>query len=532
MKKPAAIGFSLLSGILLFAAWPVSPFTFLIFVAFVPLLYVAENVENKRLFFLLSFIAMLTWNASATWWIWNSTDVGSIAAFIANSLLMCLPWWGYRVFRRRFNRRIGYMSLVFFWMTFEYIHLNWQLSWPWLTLGNVFASNPGWVQWYEYTGTSGGTLWVLMVNLLLYEQVRLIADKRFEARRLAAPLAAIVIPFILSWLSMPAVKPNTQTANVVIIQPNIDPYSKFAEGAAGPQVQLLLNQTAGAIDSNTKLVIWPETALTGSGVIEDELNTYPTYQPIFAFLRSHPGLTIQTGVEVFKVYGNEKATPTARRSPSSGVYFDDFNAAVSLQAGQPLQFYHKSRLVPGVETLPTFLNFMAPVFEQFGGTTGGYGRQAEAGVLKQPGQPYITAPIICYESIYGEYVGTYVAKGANLLTIMTNDGWWGNTPGHKQHLQYARLRAIETRRWVARSANTGISAVINDRGDIMATQPWATQAVIKYNIPVLTGETFYVAYGDILSKIALVIASLFFAFNLVLLIRERINKKGKKPAHD
>lgn len=527
MKKSAAFGLSFLSGVLLWAAWPVSPFTFLIFIAFIPLLYLAEKVVHKRFFFLLCFLAMLTWNAAATWWIWNSTDVGSIAAFIANSLLMCLPWWGYRVFRRRFSRRIGYMCLVFFWMAFEYIHLNWQLSWPWLTLGNVFASNAGWVQWYEYTGTSGGTLWVLIVNVLLYEQVRLFAENRFSLKRVAAPAAVIIIPFILSWLATPAVKPNTQTANVVIVQPNIDPYSKFAEGAAGPQVQLFLRLTAETVDANTKLVIWPETALTGIGVIEDELNMYPAYQPIFSFLQSHPGLTIQTGAEVFKVYGTTKATPTARLSHTQQEYFDNFNAAASLQAGQPLQFYHKSRLVPGVETLPTFLNFMAPVFEQFGGTTGGYGRQDEAGVFKQPGQPYVTAPIICYESIYGEYVGTYVAKGANLLTIMTNDGWWGNTSGHKQHLQYARLRAIETRRWVARSANTGISAVINERGDILATQPWDTQAVIKYNIPVLTGETFYVAYGDVLSKIALVIASLFFVYNIVLLVRARVRRDGK-----
>jgi apolipoprotein N-acyltransferase len=203
-------------------------------------------------------------------------------------------------------------------------------------------------------------------------------------------------------------------------------------------------------------------------------------------------------------------------------YYDAFNAAVALKAGTQPAWYYKSRLVPGVEMLPGFLKWMAPVFEKFGGTTGGYGVQDEAGVLQQPGQPYVAAPVICFESVFGEYVSTYVKKGANLLTIMTNDGWWGNTPGHKQHLQYACLRAIETRRWVARSANTGVSAVINARGDIVQTRPWNKAAVIKYSIPALTGETFYVRYGDLLSKAAVLLTGILLLWHWFNLARTKL----------
>lgn len=485
-----------------------------------PLLHLADTVQPKRLFFLLASLALLIWNALATWWIWNSTGPGAIAAVIVNSLLMYLPWWGYRSVKRKLGRRMGYLALVLFWMAFEYIHLNWQLSWPWLTLGNAFASNPGWVQWYEYTGSSGGTLWVLLANILLFEVWRKWRAGSFKPAVLIAPLAVIIFPVLVSFAVTPAEQPNTQTSNVVIVQPDIDPYSKFAEGSAAPQVQLLLSLTNNGVDSNTRLVVWPETAMSRRGTEEDKLDLYPEYQPIFAFLQSHPNIMLVSGLEAYRVYGQKKLSSTAREY--NGIYYDDFNAAVALKAGLPQGIYHKSRLVPGVETLPTFLNFMAPIFEQFGGTTGGYGRQDESSVLQQPGQPYIAAPIICYESVYGEYVGTYVKKGANLLTIMTNDGWWGNTPGHKQHMQYARLRAIETRRWVARSANTGISAVINSRGDVMETQPWNKPAFLKYNIPVLTGETFYVKYGDILSKAALALACLLFVWNIVLLVKSRM----------
>jgi apolipoprotein N-acyltransferase len=153
----------------LYAAWPVSSLFFLVFIAFCPLLYLAEVSRKKVHFFWLIFMAMLIWNAGTTWWIWNSTDIGSIAAIIANSLLMCLPWWGYYGIHKKAGKTISYLSLIAYWMLFEYIHLNWQLSWPWLSLGNVFASHPEWIQWYEYTGISGGTLWVLLTNILCWE---------------------------------------------------------------------------------------------------------------------------------------------------------------------------------------------------------------------------------------------------------------------------------------------------------------------------------------------------------------------------
>ncbi len=501
---------------------------------------------------------------------WNSTDVGSIAAFIANSLIMCLPWWGYRVCKRNFGARLGYAALILFWMGFEYIHLNWQLSWPWLTLGNVFASHPDWVQWYEYTGTSGGTLWVLLMNVLIYDIIKKydvgstryevkntkleVRGAKYELRKLFPAISVLVIPFILSFVVKPTGAPATPAANVLIIQPNIDPYGKNDPNSVGEQVQTLLSLTSNNIDSSTRLVVWPETAMSAESQFEDRVFGFnpvqpstkplwqqqetptaakiqvqqrevgfPAYKPIWQFVQTHPNISLVSGIETFINYGMQAKTPTARQFGDGSGYYDAFNAAIALKAGDTLTFYHKSRLVPGVETLPNFLRFMAPVFEKFGGTTGGYGRQDEASIMQQPNQPYIVAPIICYESIYGEYVSTYVKKGANLLTIMTNDGWWGNTPGHKQHLQYARLRAIETRRWVARSANTGISAVIDEKGNILATQPWAKAAFIKYNIPMLTGETFYVKYGDVLSKVAVVLGGLLLAWHWVTLLRKRFS---------
>ena len=465
---------------------------------------------------------MLTWNACTTWWLWNSTDVGSIAAIIANSLIMTLPWWGYHIFKSKYGNKAGYFSLVIFWMLFEYIHLNWQLSWPWLTLGNVFASQPGWVQWYEYTGTSGGTLWVLLVNILLFDALLQWRNKTNRVYKISFAAAAIILPFAISFITNPKTENTVVTTigepanNVIIVQPNIDPYDeKFDASTVSTQLALLISLSEQALDTNTRLVVWPETALP-AGVWQEEFKNAQIYQPVFAFANRHPNITLVTGIETFKNYGAVKETNTARLNEADHSYYDVFNASVAIKANTALQFYNKSKLVPGVETLPDFLLWMSPVFEKFGGSTGGYGKSKESAVFGDKSSAYISAQIICYESIYGEYVASYVSKGANILTIMTNDGWWGNTPGHKQHLDYARLRAIETRKWVVRSANTGISAVINTRGEIVASQPWNKAAYIKANVPAINGETFYVKYGDLLSKTASAFGVLLIAWNIAV----------------
>ena len=526
MKSQSLI-LSIIAGVLLVAAWPVSPFTFLIFFAWIPILFIAEQEKKTLRFFWYTYLTLLIWNAGTTWWIWNATGPGAIAAVIGNSFFMIVPLWGFYSFKKKFGSKVGYVSFVVFWLTFEYIHLTWQLSWPWLTLGNVFATHPNWVQWYEYTGVSGGSLWVLLSNLSVFLLIKnwktLLPIRRTQL--LSIRLVILFLPLGLSKLVQPkeAIASSTQAPvpNVVIVQPNIDPYSeKFDFASTSGQIHKLISLSEKQIDSSTKLVLWPETALPVA-VWQDKVNENYNYKPVFDFVNRHPQLTLLTGIETFKNYGTEKATNTAHKNEADGTYYDAFNAAVSITANQPLQFYNKSKLVPGVEKLPDFLLWLGAIFEKFGGTAGGYGHDKEANVFKVPANPYVTAPIICYESIYGEYITNYVRKGANLLTIITNDGWWANTGGHKQHLNYARLRAIETRKWIARSANTGISAVIDPQGNIVERRAWDTSDVIKYNIPAVRGETFFVRNGPLIFKLAVFFTAALLMYNIVMLLKRR-----------
>lgn len=472
---------------------------------------------------------MLLWNSGTTWWIWNSTAAGAVGAIIANSLLMCLPLLGYYACRKQYGKTAAFISFPAFWMAFEYIHLNWQLSWPWLTLGNVFATKTAWVQWYEYTGVQGGSLWVLLANLAVYNVV---TANKFKYKIYLFVWAAVIIGFPFYWSVVAAdnyTKSNSvgasNTNNIVIVQPNIDPYSeKFDVSSTYGQIEKLVRLSEQELDSNTRMVLWPETAMPVAEW-QDRIQHNNYYSPVFNFVQRHPDITLQTGIETYKNYGSVKATGTARRIEDRQIFFDAFNAATTIKANESLQFYNKSKLVPGVETLPAFLYWLAAIFEKFGGTTGGYGYDAEASVFKITGSPYISAPIICYESIYGEYVTTYVKKGANIITIMTNDGWWANTPGHKQHLAYARLRAIETRRWIARSANTGISAVIDANGNVVKSKPWDVASTLKFAIPPAVTTTFYVEHGDYLFQIAVYLSIILIIYHIYMFYVARLRRR-------
>ena len=128
---------------------------------------------------------------------------------------------------------------------------------------------------------------------------------------------------------------------------------------------------------------------------------------------------------------------------------------------------------------------------------------------------------ICYESVYGEFCTGYAKKGARALTIITNDAWWGDTPGYRQHLSYASLRAIETRRDIARCGNTGISAFINQRGDVVSQSHWWERETLEGTVYLNNVQTFFVKNGDIAGRAATL---LFLLLLLTLFIRFIIRK--------
>jgi apolipoprotein N-acyltransferase len=508
---------ALLGAVLLWAGWPVhpAPFALLLFVGFVPYLRLeqvltARGARRGRVF-ATTYLFLVLWNAFTTWWVSYSTLGGGIAAVVLNAALMCLPLMAFRRTKEHFGAKIGYLSLPVYWIAFEQLHLTWDLSWPWLTLGNGFASATSWVQWYEYTGFLGGSLWVLGVNVLLFWAwfgTAGVAPLRGARRwRWALPLAAIGLPIAISLAISHSFQEKGPSAEVVVIQPNIDPYNAKFPGTPdfipfNEQLTRLLARTEAAITPQTRLVLWPETALDET-YFETTFNQSPQAARIRQeLLARHPGLSLVTGITSVGTYPDAAhASPTARHRDDLG-YYDVFNtAAYFADASAPVRFYHKSKLVPGVEKIPPALSSVLSNID-LGGVVGSYGSQDERTVFAPvPSAPALRlAPLICYESIYGDFVAQYVHNGATLLGLITNDGWWSDSPGYRQHLAYGALRCIETRRDLARSANTGISAFIDQRGTISHRTGWWVGAASRATVHLNTEQTFYVRYGELIGR--------------------------------
>jgi len=538
-SKPQLYLLSLLTGVLLWAAWPARGLPFILLFAFCPLLVVEEHFYRQGAnfrafkFFTYAYVAALSWNILSTWWVLNSTIVGGIAAIVLNALFMALVLVAFHYVRMKTSNITGYASFAILWIAFEYFHLNWQCSWPWLTLGNGFANHVEAVQWYEYTGVLGGSLWILVSNLLFFQLVKslwLDADAKANRKR-SIIMAALIVAIPLSISFIIAFSYNSKTADkkryvqAVVVQPNIDPYNEKFSGDYKNQLDKLLTLADTKVDSTTDYLIFPETALTDPDIWENNLEQNGSIQTLRKYLAKHPNLSIVTGASTWRNYKvGENIPESARKYTGGDGYFDAYNTAIQLNNSSKLQLYHKSKLVPGVETMP-FRKLLGPIADlafSLGGTSGTLGTQKEPSVFYTPNGKTCVGTAICYESIYGEYIGQYVLKGAQLIFVITNDGWWGDTPGYKQHLAYARLRAIETRRSIARSANTGISEFIDEMGNVSDQTGWWVPAVIKGKLSSNSYITFYVKHGDYIGVLMSWLSAVLLVYVLGVLIKSKI----------
>jgi len=502
-------------------SWPAGGIAPLIFISWIPLLLIEDRYYNREphpgrgFFFLSVYVTFFTFNLLTTWWVKYASLFGAISAIVLNALFMAIVFYLFHIVRVKTNGKTGYLSLFAFWITFEYLHMDWDLSWPWLTIGNVFAGWVSMIQWYEVTGVLGGTLWVLAVNVTGYQIFRsLIYERQKLKKYFVATVLLIIIPVGFSICRYHTYEEIKDPVKVAVIQPNIDPYNEKFDGLS-PDEQLarILQLASTVTDSTTDYVVAPETALP-QGMWEEELDHHKQTRQLKMFLEPYSSLRWVIGLASNSLYpDSNKRSATARRFTNEPLYYDSYNTAMQLDKNGNIQLHHKSKLVPGVEKMPfpSVFRHLDNFAIDLGGMTGSLGMQDTPSVFKGE-SGHLVAPVICYESVYGEYLAEYIRQGASMIFIITNDGWWSDTPGYKQHLEYATLRAIEARRSIARSANTGISCFINQRGDILQPTKWWVPDAITATINANQKVTFYVRYGDYIGKTALVITGLIVIF--------------------
>ncbi|WP_238784989.1 apolipoprotein N-acyltransferase [Blattabacterium cuenoti] len=538
IKKIEFFIYSVLSGILLGLGWPTDGFPIYLFIAFVPLLYV-ENYLNHSLFYILlcSFISFLTWNAISTWWLSYAKRINGTFALeayltpvLCNALFMSIIFSFYSWIKKHVkDKKIGYVFLVCLWVSFEKMHLEWELSWPWLNLGNGFANYTEWIQWYEYTGILGGSIWIWIVNIGFSESIiKYKNDKNILSlyKKIFFYIGIIFIMIFISNLIYIRYKRNQyeRTANVLILQPNIDPYNQKYYISTNKLISKLKKLIDQKISKESMMIIAPETMFSEKIQIKN-INKNKIISVFKDYLRNKsPNTVFITGVELISLYNKKKnksktSIPIFSKKTKNIQWIDVFNSVIQIGTNENIEFHHKSKLVPAVETFP-YKKILSPILGNillnFGGTVMELGKENYPSVFKHPYLGIKIAPIICYESVFGEYVSNFFRKkNVEFMVIITNDGWWGLSQGHKQHMYYARIRAIENRKYIARSANTGISCFINERGEIISHIPYGEEGVLYNKIYLNKKKTFYIKYGDFISKISLLTTIIILLYTII-----------------
>jgi apolipoprotein N-acyltransferase len=527
MNKYSLVGLSVAGGILSGLAWTswfpglILLFSFVPFLTIENFIFYHRRNYSENAFFIYILPGFIIFSIISLGWMRVASVTGAICVIMGLSFLMAFTMWLAHIIRLRAGTLPAIISLVVFWLAYEYITLNVSIISPWLNLGNGLSKDIMFIQWYEITGTAGGTLWILLSNILLTMVLENTSLNRRKNRIMTVIwLSVILIPALISVIRFNTLKQNEiNSEEVVIVQPNADPYTQKFKVPFDDQLKKVIALASSVSTDKTAWIITPETT------IDDPVNLDGTVDDKYikkfrGLAEKFPEASIVAGMVTFKKYPPSEEPPTnsARKTDDSGSFTDHFNSALMIDTSENTQFYHKSKLVPGIEMQTIgpgrLINRILPYL---GGTKWGYGSQKTRTCFTHENSLNKVAPIICYESVFGEYVTGYVKNGAGALFIITNDGWWKGTGGYKQHLNFASLRAIETRRPVARAGNTGVSCFIDIRGRITEKSKWWTQTAMRGKIFPENRITPYVKHGDFLMRISIIMSILLLLYTFIAL---------------
>jgi apolipoprotein N-acyltransferase len=484
---------SIAAGVLLGISFPPVPLPFLEFPAVIFILRIIDLSETAKQAATYSYPGFFIWNIIVSYWMMMATVAGGVAAIIANSLLMSLVVM--LLFKAQEKLGNGWLVALLqtaFWVSFEYLHFHWPLSWPWLSLGNGWANATWIIQYISGTGFLGISFWVMLSSTLWYQVIR----RKQLQYKIGATVITLALP-IISLLMLPFI--STQPENkiqVAAVQPNFNTF-KPNGGYSSPLKanDHLLNLSDSIRTSDTRLILWPESGIypyiSNSAVPNGREQEVKNHLKEAA---SKWNTIIIGGTEYFNYFTNDSLPPLPRHD--NGVPYLTYNAAVAFYPNGNMKVYRKHNLVPVIERMPFVQAFnKIDVFNWINwASIQQFGEGQKPTLFTDENEKFPV--LICYDSIYPGWIRHFIQNGAGFITVITDDGWWGNSSGHIQHFDFDRLRAIEFRRWVVQDSNNGTSGVIAPDGSVIKRTSFGIQTAFRFDVPVLHQKTFYTRHGD------------------------------------
>ncbi len=527
---------AVLTGILLGAAFPPIPTGVTAFVGFIPFLLLLRRVDSAAQTFRFSYLTFLVLNVVTVYWIsgWWGRDpwlkAAGVAVNLVHPLLFTIPALMLYLVRKRLGWNLMLVVFPFLWAAWEWLaHLP-ELSFPWLIIGNTQSYDIEKIQFIAWTGIFGASWWIAAVNSILVVLAERVSSGAWGLRSrqslltVSAALLLLFVPHVWGALAMRDGS-DAHMLRVGIAQPDIDPYEKWSAASVPmDKVRDLMNLYDTVVDSgNVDLVLFPETAFPF-------LIRQPSHRDELLEVQRRidlKGVPLLSGFADLTWYEPDSAPSSAKRIPESDIRYDTFNAAMLLLPMKTeQQVYHKSRLTPLSERIPYLdaLPFLQNALSWgVGISSWGLGNDTTVFTLDTQRKSVRIWAMICYETLYPEFITGFTDRGANLLAVITNDGWFGNSSGPYQLQRYAVLRAIENRRAIARCANNGISCFIDPWGRVSGETIFGTRTWTAAAVPLHAEASFYVRHGDWFSHLCA-------AFTLIALLASLLSGRRRSAS--
>ncbi|MCX6170441.1 MAG: apolipoprotein N-acyltransferase [Ignavibacteriales bacterium] len=532
-KKNLLLG--LLSGVMLGISYPPIPLPFLSFFAFIPFLYVLEKKEtlaslNRFTYFILFFFNLIT-----LYWVGSWTKEADTFLMISGAALLFFNPFFYLIIptlyhfsKKTFGKRIALFLFPFYWVTFEYLYSLTDLRFPWLTLGNCLPYFNTFIQAADIVGVYGLSLIILFLNIFIYLSIKDLKEKKKIDNKFAlAAVALFFVVMIYGVVRINSFKIADKKIKVGLIQPNLNPWDKWKAGNLDDQLSQYLELSQSAINKGAKLIIWPESALPVyllSGNYTDQVDRIHNFV-------STKNIFLMTGMPDVNFYFNKNESPKDAKETKSGVLYTSYNSILLFTPySLEVQKYGKIKLVPFGEHVPFVeeLPFLGDFIKwEVGISSWNVGKTQTVFNLNESNNlPLKVGGVVCIESIYPEFVAGFVQQGANLLVVVTNDSWYGNSSGPYQHKEISVLRAVENRKTVVRAANGGVTCIIDPLGRTIASTKLFTRDILVVDATIEDGMTFYSRYPSIMPLFSSFISIGTFLF----FIYKKISTKLKKSS--
>jgi apolipoprotein N-acyltransferase len=520
----------ILSGILFGISFTPFPFPFplLLFIAFVPYFFVVTKRQTLIKVNAASYLTFFVMSLITVFWVgsWQSTAdpflmLSGIVLVLFLPCVMLINSTLYFLSRRVFKKDLSLYFFPFFWVTGEYILTLTDLKFPWLTIGHGLAKFTSFIQIADIIGAFGLSFVVLWINIFIFKGIKSFKENAKDGWiYLSVAVSIFILIIVYGFAKITSADNNEKKIKVGIIQPNLDPWNKWELGGLNEILNNYFDLSQKCVDEGAQLILWPETALPVyllSGTYQNEVDS------IYSFLEKN-NVSLLTGMPDYIIY-TENAPRNAKFSEAGNYHYTTYNSILLLQPNTfELQRYGKMQLVPLGEHTPFVdqLPFLGELLKWGVGLSGwNVGQDTTVFKFLNDKDTIKVGGLVCYESVFPTFPNYFVDRGAQFLTVLTNDSWYGKLSGPYQHKEFANLRAVENRRAVVRCANGGVSCLINKFGVTEIETEMFTRTHLVVDVPLNNEKTFYTKNPLIIPVLSSAFSLWIFGINILLWMKKK-----------